>query len=193
MVNGPRRPCLLFVCHANRARSPLAARVIEARAAGLGPRTRPRILHSGLFARVGEPLLPDTETLLREHGLETGRHAARPFRLAEARAASLVITFERQLLRLVVEQDPALLGRTYTLREVLRLTRSGLWDEAWNGGPDLARQLNRLRPRVPAGDDDIRDPAGMRPRAARYLLERVVADATEAAPVLLGDVSERLP
>lgn len=187
MVNAEQgRPCLLLVCTANRARSPLAARVLESRAAEFGVRTRPQILSSGLLASAGQPLLPDAERTLRAHGLEVGAHTSRPFQLAEARAAFLVITFERQLLRLVVEQDPALLGRTYTLREVLRLTRSRLWNEAWNGAPDLARQLNRLRPRVAAGDDDIRDPAGVGSRASRHLLERVVADTTEAAPVLLG-------
>jgi protein-tyrosine-phosphatase len=185
MVTGQQGP-LLLVCHANRARSPLAARVLAARATELGSRPATQILSSGLFANQGEPLLPEAERTLRAHGLETDDHAARPFSLAEARASRLVLTFERQQLRRVVEQDPALLGRTFTLRELLRLARSRLWEESWNGGPDLAHRLNQLRPRVAAGDDDIGDPAAVRSRASRHLLERVVTDTTAAAPVILG-------
>ena len=186
-----RGPDLLVVCRANRARSPVAAHLLRTYAREHKLRPLPVVASSGLFADANQPLLPGVERVLAARGHEAPDHLSRRFRIEEARAATLVITFEREFVRSIVTQEAALGGRTFTLRELRRLVTSPLWDAAWNGGPELAARLHRLRPRVAAGDDDTPDPAGARGRAARRVLASVVQDTIALAPVLLGDQAVR--
>ncbi|QZY29801.1 hypothetical protein [Nocardioides coralli] len=178
-----KRPDLLLVCHANRARSPLAAHLLRRWADQHGVEPRPRIASSGVYAGVGEPLLDSVHQFLEQRGVDGLTHASRPFDTDEAVAAGLVVTFERALLRAVVARDPALVGHTFTLREVIRLTSSPLFGES--PGEDLAARLQWLRPRVSPGDDDTPDPAQVSRRGARRLLEELASDVERVAPVLL--------
>lgn len=172
------------MCRANRARSPLAAQVLETWAATHG-RDTPVVLTSGLYAVPGGSLLGSVGWVLTAHGWQVREHRSRTFRLDEARAARTVVTFERDLLKGILRLDPSLLASCFTLREVVRLTSSPLWQREWNGTAEVAARLHRLRPRVPAGDDETPDPAALRRRAARHVLEEVVADSLAVAPVLL--------
>lgn len=186
MTDQHAAPDLLLVCHANRARSPLAAHLLRAWADEHGVRPRPRIASSGLYAEPGQPLLPDAREFLREtRAVDDSTHQSRVLEVAEARSAGLVVTFERALLRSIIARDPALATRTFTLREVVRLTSSPLW-ESGHDARDLAAHLVWLRPRVAPGDDDSPDPAGASRRTAHRLLESLAADVATAAPVLLG-------
>lgn len=179
-------PELLVVCRGGRARSPVASAVLKSWIASHGIAPDPGIVSSGLSAYAGQPLFPDAAKAMKGLGVDAGQHSSHPFDLAQARVAALVITFERKLMRRIVAQDPGLLSRCYTLRELIRLAGSPLWNESWNGTPDLADRLHRLRPRVEAGDDDSPDPAGLRPRFRRRHLQQLITDATAAAPVILG-------
>lgn len=179
-------PDLLVVCRANRGRSPVAAHLLRTYATDHKLSPPLVVASSGLFAVADQPLLPEVERALAARGHEAPDHLSRRFQLTEARAAALVITFERELVRKIAVQEVALAARTFTLRELRRLVTSPLWDDAWNGGPDLAARLNKLRPRVTAGEDDTPDPGGVRGRAARRLLASVVEDTIALAPVLLG-------
>lgn len=193
VIRTPRttRPVVLWVCRGDQARSPLAAHLLRSYAAQHQLCPEPVVVSSGLFADPGRPLLPGVTRVLAARGQETPDHLSRRFQLKEARRAALVITFERELVRNIVEQDVALAARTFTLRELHRLTSSPLWDDAWNGGPELATRLHRLRPRVAAGDDDTPDPAGANARSARRVLASVVEKTIALAPVLLGAQAER--
>lgn len=186
MVTRTEPPDLLLVCHANRARSPMAAHLLRAWAEEHRVRPRPHITSSGVFAETGRPLLPEVHEFLLEHGVDDSTHESRPFDLDEARSAGMVVTFDRALLRAIAERAPALISRTFTLREVIRLTSSSRWEESRHDARDLPARLQWLRPRVAPGDDDTPDPVRFPHRAVRRLLEALVVDVQAAAPVLLG-------
>jgi protein-tyrosine-phosphatase len=181
----PARLFVLLVCRANRGRSPLAARLLAAFAEEHRLQPAPRIQSSGLYARAGEPLLPVVAHSLRRMGYDT-LHTSRPFRLPEAQRATLVVTFERDLLEGIVRRDPRLLDKTYTMQEIMRLTSGPLWDPEWNGRADIAARLQQMRPRTAAGDDETPDPASGGRRASRRAVELVIGSTRRVAPTLLG-------
>ncbi len=146
----------------------------------------PRIDSCGLHAEPGQPLLDSIRRGLRSRKRHVPEHRSRPFRLSDLRSARLVITFEEEQRRAVVSQKPSLVPRTFTLREIVRLSSSPLWQEEWNGTRDVAARLHALRPLVEAGDDNTPDPANSRRWGAMKVLDGLLADVAKAAPVLLA-------
>ncbi len=185
-VKRPEIPDLLLVCRANRARSPVAAELLRQYALEHGIEPPPVLVSSGIHALRGQVLLTAMQAALKRRKRPPLEHRSRPFSLSDANAARLVITFEREFTRSVVSQNPALVPRTFTLREIVRLTSSDRWNTAWNGSADLGMRLHAIRPLVEPGDDDTPDPIGGGRRLARRVLDGLVADVARAAPVLLG-------
>jgi len=183
-------PHLVVVCHANRARSPVVAELFRRYAADHQIRPRPRIDSSGLYAEPGQPVLESIQRLLRSRKLEIPPHSSRPFRVDDVGSARFVITFEQEHRRTIVAQRPDLVPRTFTLREIVRLSQSPHWKQEWNGGPDVAARLHAIRPLVEASDDDTPDPATARRRAAGKVLDSLVEDVARVAPVLLGPTGQ---
>ena len=185
-VKRPEIPELVLVCRANRARSPIAAELLRQYAREHRIVPPPVLFSSGLHALRGQPLLSSMQGALKRRKRSQIEHRSRPFSLRDAEAARLVVTFERELTRTVVSQNPTLVPRTFTLREIVRLTRSDRWDAAWNGSADLGLRLHAIRPLVEPGDDDTPDPVGGGRWIARRVLDGLVADVAAAAPILLG-------
>lgn len=177
---------VLVVCRANRGRSPVVAELLRQYADQHGVQPPPTIVSCGLEAREGEPLLPSVSRVLRRRRLALADHVSRPFAVADAGEATLIITFERALTRAIVARRPHAVPRTFTLRELSRLVRSPLWRSEWNGAPDVVERLHALRPMVEAGDDDTPDPVGERRRATRRLVDGMVKDVATVAPALFG-------
>ncbi len=177
---------VLVVCRANRARSPVVAELLRQYAAAHDLKPQPRIWSRGLYAAPGLPLLPSMQRALASRRLVVPDHSSRRLGPDEAAQARLVVTFELEDKRTVVAQRPALVSRTYTLRELVRLVQSPLWRSDWNGSPDVTARLHALRPLVEPGHDDTPDPAGLSRWRVRRLLDGLVRDVETVAPALLG-------
>ena len=189
MTEQPRHeggPDLLVVCKANRARSPVVADLLRGYADTRDIRPRPVISSGGLEAVPGLGLLPSMKRALASRDLTVPSHTSRPFRLEEAADARLVIAFSRADRRAIVARSPALVPRTYTLRELARLVRSPHWRPEWSGSPDVAVHLHGLRPLVEPADDDTRDPADLGRWKVGRLLDELVRDVRTVAPAVLG-------
>lgn len=188
MTEQPRHdgPDLLVVCRANRARSPVVAELLRRYADAHDVRPRPTISSGGLEAVPGLGLLPSMKRALASRNLSVPGHTSRPFRIEEAEAARLVITFSHADKKKVVARRPALVPRTYTLRELVRLVRSPHWRPDWSGLPDVAVRLHGLRPLVEPGDDDTPDPAELSRWRVRRLLDDMTQDVVAVAPAVLG-------
>ena len=182
---------VLVVCRFNQARSPLTAHLLRIWADDHQLRPPPVVASSGVYAEPAQTLLPEVARVLAARGYDAPDHEPRRFQLPEAQSSTLVITFERALLHDIIRKDPALADRTFTLREIQRIVLSPLWDESSDGANELASRLHRLRPRVPAGDDDTPDPTHGRGRHARRILTSVLEDSLALAPVVLGGQSGR--
>jgi protein-tyrosine-phosphatase len=186
-VKRPVIPDLLLVCRANRARSPIAVELLRQNDAEQRITPPPTITRSGVNALRGQALLSSMQDALKRKHRPEIDHRSRPFSLRDANGARLVITFERELVRTIVNQNPALVPRTFTLGEIVRLSSSPRWEREWNGSADIGARLHALRPLVEPGDDDTPDPVSGRRRVSRKVLDMLVRDIGVVAPVLLGE------
>lgn len=105
---------VLTVCTGNTCRSPAVERLLAART-GLVVRS------AGVRAAVGSPVSAPMAQLLDGAGIATQGFTARQLSGEHVEAAPLVITASREHRDHVVELDPSAHGRTFTLRELVRL------------------------------------------------------------------------
>lgn len=112
---------ILVVCTGNVCRSPFAERVLARRLEADAPGEF-EVGSAGLGAQVGEPMQPRSAELTAEHGGDPAGFVARQLTadvLTEAEP-DLVITMTREQRTRVSALEPALLHRTFTVRELAR-------------------------------------------------------------------------
>lgn len=112
----------LFVCSGNTCRSPMAAAIANAE---IARRMRipfksletvnVRALSAGISARVGAPLTPEAEEVLRSLDVPVRPHAARNLTLELAEQAELIFCMTSAHRQAVIEMLPSVAGKTYCL------------------------------------------------------------------------------
>jgi protein-tyrosine phosphatase len=163
---------LVFVCTANRFRSPIAAELARRATAGLPVAVR----SYGTLDREPAPVLPQALDL----GLDLAQHRSRPVRGAPLADADLVLGFERVHVATAVVDAGAPRDRSFGLTEIVALL---------DDSPQEGDAMERARARVAQaaarrGDDwaEFADPAGGPERGyARSArdLERLVGTLVE--------------
>jgi protein-tyrosine phosphatase len=164
------RFALLFVCHANLCRSPMAERLARHRFGTVlgGAAGRVVVESAGVRAEGGAPMHPGAAQVLRERGACPDGFASRPLTPQIVAAADLVLTATRQQRAACVTLVPEAVRHTYTLRQFGRIA-AGLDREhpQWTDGPPPARLRGLVRlamhgrgrtQPVEPGDDDLADP-----------------------------------
>ncbi|GGL12990.1 arsenate reductase/protein-tyrosine-phosphatase family protein [Mangrovihabitans endophyticus] len=160
---------LLFVCHANLCRSPLAERLarrafddaVGAEAAGVV------VSSAGTHAYPGSPMHENSAAVLDECGIDADGFASRTVDEALLAASDLVLTAGREQRAACVSLAPVVTRRAYTLRQFARLSGAA-GGVSQDGSPAdrmraLVDEAAAVRHRVPAGtaaDDDLPDPVG---------------------------------
>ena len=179
---------VLFVCTGNICRSPLAERLFRTRI------LVPTITASsaGTGALVGYGIDGPSGLVLEELGGDPAGHAARALTREMAHAADLILTAQSSHRTLVLNAEPGLFRRTFTMREFARLgTNLGPII-----GPPSEDQLLRERvARVSAqrgwveppdsGTDEIGDPYGAGLDMAR-LIGGQISEAVNGIIASLG-------
>ena len=170
---------VLVICEANRARSPVLAQLLRQEAERRGLADQVTVTDAGLRGMTGEPLLPSVLRAVRGWGLGLEEHRAVLWDPG-APDPGLVLTMTEDQRHVLLRARPHLLGRTFTVKEAVRLLESPRWDTRWEGGAQLPAQLHRLRPLVPAPREreDVADPA----RGGRRLAAAVVAELRRCSP-----------
>ena len=112
----------LFVCSGNTCRSPMAAAMANAE---IARRLRipfesletvnVRALSAGVSARVGAPLTPEADEVLRSLNVPVRPHAARSLTLELAERAELIFCMSSEHRQRVIEMLPSVAGKTYCL------------------------------------------------------------------------------
>ncbi len=184
---GPQVLEIHVICRANRGRSPVAAHLLRAGADRQGVSVP--ILDSGLYVADAHRPVTRLVPLVRPLGLDLAGHRPTAASFERPERVGLVVTFETSLKHAVVGLEPALNGRVFTLRELVRLSSSPAWQRGRPGaGADLATvvtALHRHRPLVDPGDDDTPDPAALRSRrATRRFLAQLAADTERVSELL---------
>lgn len=162
---------ILFVCHANQCRSPLAEGLTGlALHDAFGPAAQQVSLASaGTHAITGAPMHPGSVQVLAEHGIDADGFASRPLTPALLCDAGLVLAAAREQRAACVTMAPAAVRRTFTLRQFLRFVSAvPAAEQLTRGTPAdrlraLMEQVNAVRhlvQPVAGDDDDLPDPVG---------------------------------
>ncbi|WP_319462860.1 low molecular weight phosphatase family protein [Micromonospora sp. RTP1Z1] len=169
MVDG-----VLFVCHANMCRSPMAE-YIARRLLAAHPVT---VASAGTDAVDGAPMHPYAIDVAAGTGADPTGFRTRKLRPEHLTRATVVLTATRRQRSLCTALAPGVLHRTFTLRQFARLAAAAepLKDPA--GRPlraaveAAARARGRLQPAAPDADD-LRDPIGGTPTDFRRCAEEI--------------------
>jgi protein-tyrosine phosphatase len=160
---------LLFVCHANVCRSPMAERIArEAFATHVGAGTV-EVFSAGTDAGAGRKMHRHSAEVLRERGIDADSFVTRLATPGLLAAADLVLTATRKQRAHCVTLAPSALRRTFTMRQFGRL--AGAVDP---GRPPFAPApllrlpslmdeivLARSRQQGSTDADDLKDPLGL--------------------------------
>ena len=144
---------LLFVCHANLCRSPMAERLALSVHKG-------SVASAGTHAWPGEPMHPLARETLNRRGADAAGFRSRRLTPELMGAAALVLTATREQRSICVTLAPAALRRTFTLRQFGRIA-AVLAAAPARGLEAALGQVARARaelPAVPPADDDLTDP-----------------------------------
>ena len=171
---------ILFVCHANLCRSPLAERL--ARRAfddAFGPAAAGvDTASAGTRAYAGSAMHRNSADVLTECGVDPGGFASRTVTPAVLNDADLVLTATREQRSACLTLAPGAVRRTFTIRQFERFAAAA--PPVRHGPvPDRLRALldgvNATRHTMPAAgaDDDLPDPVGRPIEAFRVCAEDV--------------------
>ncbi|HEX5950468.1 MAG TPA: protein-tyrosine-phosphatase [Actinomycetota bacterium] len=157
---------ILVVCTGNICRSPIAEGMLRR-----GSRSRfgddaPSVASAGTAGWEGSPAMPESVAAAAERGVDIGGHVARRLVAEHVRAADLVIAMAAEHRDRVVAAVPEAAGRTFTLKELVRLLEAlppaeprtaGWWLQRVMQADALRRSGTARRP----DDEDIVDPLGL--------------------------------
>ncbi|WP_423182235.1 low molecular weight phosphatase family protein [Arthrobacter sp. NyZ413] len=163
----PRPVRILTVCTGNICRSPVAERLLQAGldqvlAGGFEVRS------AGTRAMVGEPIQPLSADVIQTYGGSPGHFAARQLTQKILKEQDLVLTMASSHRGEVLQLDPSLLKRTFTIREFARMV-SALEERDddtsgvdhltfWRDLPARASSVRHLVLAAQASDNDVADP-----------------------------------
>lgn len=149
---------VLFVCHANLCRSPMAERLLRH---ALGDPRSIGIHSAGTHARPGLPMHTKALLTLSEAGVHGDGFMSRPLESRLIRSATLILTADRVQRAACATLDPSALRKSFTIRQFGRLLAADpAVGEVRAGDLDgLVEGLRRLQVQpVPPEADDLADP-----------------------------------
>jgi protein-tyrosine phosphatase len=120
----PQTPAVLFVCTANRIRSPLAQyMLLDLMRRHNGETGVPdwlwRVESAGVWAEEGLPVLDLVIKTGREHGLDLSRHRSRSAAAIALHQFNLILTMERVHAATLCNEFPQICGRVMTVGAAL--------------------------------------------------------------------------
>lgn len=111
---------IVLVCDANRARSPIAAALLERELDRRGMSVGIGVSSAGLNTRGGQPAVPEAVEAAAGLGLDIAAHRSRPL-VEDDLGADLIITMTRSQLDAIAPRRAGLGARTFTLVELVAL------------------------------------------------------------------------
>lgn len=162
---------VLFVCIGNVCRSPLGERLLASRL----PQERFAVSSAGVGALVGSPMDPQAAAQLESYGGSADGFVARALTREMVQESDLVLAATRAIRSRVLEDAPAALRRTFTVRELATLLDV---IEPDDDPVVLVRTAAEERSRAALDDYDVPDPYG-RGDEAHAVAAEAMATAVE--------------
>jgi protein-tyrosine-phosphatase len=165
---------ILVVCTGNICRSPIAEGLLKAELARRFGDGAPRVTSAGTAGWEGSPATPEGVAAAAELGVDISGHRARKVRGELLREADLIVCMAGEHRDRLSVQLPELAGRTFTLKELVRLLEPQPAASAdaspWTMAPRIARAhaMRQIDPSVHP-DEDIADPLGQPMEAYRAI------------------------
>ncbi len=126
---------ILTVCTGNICRSPVAERLLQAGLDQVLPGAF-EVRSAGTRAMVGDPVQPPSAAIIETYGGTPGGFAARQLTPAILQATDIVLTMATGHRGEVLQLDPSMLRKTFTIREFARLLGAlEVRDAAGGAGP----------------------------------------------------------
>lgn len=111
---------ILTVCTGNVCRSPLAEILLQAGFDYAAPGSF-EVRSAGTHALVDQPMTPEIQALATKIGVSPDGFTSRQLVPDMLHSADLVLTLTREHSKLILEENPLLLKRTFSLREFARI------------------------------------------------------------------------
>ncbi len=163
---------ILTVCTGNIRRSPVAERLLPAGLDQVLPGAF-EVRSAGTRAMVGDPVQPPSAAIIETYGGTPGGFAARQLTPAILQATDIVLTMATGHRGEVLQLDPSMLRKTFTIREFARLLGAlevrdaaggGTAAEAsdvgslWRALPARLASVRHLALAADPTDNDVTDP-----------------------------------
>jgi protein-tyrosine-phosphatase len=149
-------PAVLFVCTANRIRSPIAELLFRQQMAGEPDADQWRIESAGTWALEGQPVMPLAEAALAELGLSGRGHRSRCVDGELLRQFDLILTMESGHREALCTEFPDVASRVYLLSEMAGY-RYDVRDPVAGGPADYRATAADLRRLLQRGVGKIRE------------------------------------
>jgi len=158
---------VLLVCTANKIRSPIAEFLLRQMLEQRWPEAAQRWLieSAGLHAHGGRAMDGTAHQILVERGLDPSHFSNRTLTAPIAHDADLILALTREHRGRVVQLEPPVLNRTFTLAQfgyLLAGAEPATPTDPVSAGFDLVGRAAQARGRLPGrtAEDDIADPIG---------------------------------
>lgn len=165
-------PSILFVCHANIARSAAAEFLARQQ---LGPESNWHVSSAGVRALVGEAIDPTIADAVNARGVATAGHVARQVSATMLQEADLVLAFEGNHRSWMLSEWPRAVKKTFTIRSAATLLKT-----IPRRAEPIAYLSSNKTP--PGGDLDFADPYGKGPHVAEQAVAEIDALIAEILP-----------
>jgi protein-tyrosine-phosphatase len=159
---------ILVVCTGNVCRSPLAEGFLRAALEGRLGGSAPTVSSAGTAGWAGSPAMAESVAAAAERGVDISGHRGRALHPDDVSDADLIVGMSAEHRDAVVRLVPEAAGRTFTLKELVRVLDALPGVERTASPADaLAKRLaeaDRLRRSGFEGnrhDEDVVDPLGM--------------------------------
>lgn len=179
------RTRIVVVCAANRARSPLVERLLQAELDARDP-GRFAVSSSGTQVLDRREMAEGTRRLLRARGIDDAGHRATPLHATHLDGAALVLVAEEAHALAVLDRAPALLNRTFTVLELAAIARLHAARALDPAGFTARAGTLRAVARESVGALDLLDPVGDDPVAFTALEAQLGSAVKDIATALVA-------
>jgi protein-tyrosine phosphatase len=182
---------ILVVCTGNICRSPIAEGLLKAELVARFGDGAPHVSSAGTSGWEGSPATPEGVEAAGELGVDIAGHRARRVRGELLREADLIVCMAGEHRDRLTVQLPEVSGRTFTLKELVRLLEpqptASSDASPWTMAPRIAR-AHAMRQVDPTShpDEDIADPLGQPMEAYRAIAWELAEWTSRLATGLYG-------